>query len=68
MHINILSTNWITYKERTLTVIGVKGLMCYADGCAVRPAPFKVNDKTKHLEKANGTEPTEAEVEVLDKK
>jgi hypothetical protein len=61
-------SNWITYKEQMLTAIGARGLMWYADGCAVRPSLFKVHKKTKKLVKDDGTEPTEAEVEALDKK
>ncbi|OJA10444.1 hypothetical protein AZE42_05891, partial [Rhizopogon vesiculosus] len=60
--------NWITYKERMLTVIGARGLMRYVDGRAIKPKPFKFNFTTKKQEKDDGTEPTQTEIEDLDKK
>ncbi|OJA10271.1 hypothetical protein AZE42_11943 [Rhizopogon vesiculosus] len=46
-------TNWITYKERIR---------------AIKPKPFKFNFTTKKQEKDDGTEPTQTEIEDLDKK
>lgn len=53
-------SNWITYKEHTLTAIGAQGLMRYVDGQASKPEHF-LQDKD------DGT-PTEAWIEALDKK
>jgi len=61
-------TNWITYKERTLTAIGARGLMRYTDGRAKTPVMFKVDPKMNKLAKDDGTEPTQTEIEDLDKK
>ncbi|KAG1855654.1 hypothetical protein DFJ58DRAFT_659847 [Suillus subalutaceus] len=36
-------SNWITYKERTLTVIGAQGLMHYVNGHADKPKAFTIN-------------------------
>ncbi|OAX31360.1 hypothetical protein K503DRAFT_703816 [Rhizopogon vinicolor AM-OR11-026] len=60
--------NWITYKERMLTVIGARGLMRYTDGHKVKPIPFVFDTLTKKLKKPDGSEPTESEVEDLDDK
>ncbi|KAG1725590.1 hypothetical protein EDD22DRAFT_961596 [Suillus occidentalis] len=35
--------NWITYKERALTVIRARGLMRYLDGRVKEPAAYKTN-------------------------
>ncbi|KAG2056262.1 hypothetical protein BDR06DRAFT_858206, partial [Suillus hirtellus] len=48
-------TNWITYKERTLTAIRARGLMRYVDGRAVRPIPFLIDPKTGAVTKKDGT-------------
>ncbi|OAX32156.1 hypothetical protein K503DRAFT_702492 [Rhizopogon vinicolor AM-OR11-026] len=61
-------TNWITYKERVLTAIGARGLMRYADGRAVKPVLYKVDETTKEHKKADGSIATETEIEELDKK
>jgi hypothetical protein len=53
------SSNWITYKERTLT--GARGLMRYADGHAVRPVPFIIDEATKQAKKPDGSKPTETD-------
>ncbi|KAG1837103.1 hypothetical protein DFJ58DRAFT_734546 [Suillus subalutaceus] len=55
-------SNWITYKERTLTAIGARGLMHYITGCAVRPAPISLPQED------DGTEVTDAEIEAFEKK
>jgi len=60
-------SNWITYKERTLTAIGARGLMRYADGRAVRPVPFVIDETTKQAKKLDGSKPTETEIEALNK-
>jgi hypothetical protein len=61
-------TNWITYKERILTVIGARGLMCYVDGRAVKPVPYAVDATSGKTMKPDGKEATETEIEELDKK
>ena len=61
-------TNWITYKERILTVIGARGLMRYVDGRAVKPVPYAVDATTGKTMKPDGKEATETEIEELDKK
>jgi hypothetical protein len=52
-------SNWITYKEHTLTAIGARGLMCYVNGRARKPEPFP------HDEDEDGETPTEALIEAL---
>jgi hypothetical protein len=62
-------SNWITYKERTLTAISARGLMRYADGRALEPLPYPVDEKTGSLKpKADGSIPNEKEIEERDKK
>ena len=62
-------TNWITYKERILTMIGARGLMHYVDGRMVKPVPYTADPKTpSKMMKPDGTEATETEIEELDKK
>jgi hypothetical protein len=61
-------TNWITYKERTLTAIGARGLMRYVDSRAVQPIPFVVDVKTGAVTKPDGTPPSQTEINDLDKK
>ncbi|KAG1831651.1 hypothetical protein DFJ58DRAFT_634162, partial [Suillus subalutaceus] len=61
-------SNWITYKERTLMALGARGLMRYTEGRATKPLPFAVDASTKALTKADGTVPTQAEIDELDKK
>ena len=56
-------TNWITYKERTLTAIGARGLMRYADGRAIQPVPFVVDPKTNQPVKSDGTAATQTEID-----
>ncbi|KAG2345671.1 hypothetical protein BDR05DRAFT_864888, partial [Suillus weaverae] len=53
-------SNWITYKEQTLTAIGARGSMRYTDGRAIRPVPFQAK-------KPDGSKPMETEIEALDK-
>ncbi|KAG1849697.1 hypothetical protein DFJ58DRAFT_630787, partial [Suillus subalutaceus] len=55
-------SNWITYKERTLTAISARGLMRYITGRAVRPAPISLPQED------DGTEVTDAEIEAFEKK
>jgi hypothetical protein len=55
-------SNWITYKERTLTAIGARGLMRYVDGRASKPEHFPHDEDEDHKT------PTEARIEALDKK
>jgi hypothetical protein len=62
------SSNWITYKERTLTAISARGLMQYADGCAVEPSPYAISTLMELPEKPDGSNPTEKDVEEHDKK
>lgn len=61
-------TNWITYKERTLTAIGARGLMRYADGRARKPVPYAIDAKTRLPTKSDGTAATQDEIDALDKK
>ncbi|KIJ07081.1 hypothetical protein PAXINDRAFT_140222, partial [Paxillus involutus ATCC 200175] len=61
-------TNWITYKERMLTAIGARGLMRYADGRAKKPVPFAVDPTTGQATKADGTAPTQTEIDEQDEK
>lgn len=60
--------NWITYKERMLTVLGARGLMRYTDGRAVKPIPFAIDEKTKAVTKPDGSTPSQTEIDELDKK
>jgi len=60
--------NWITYKERMLTVIGTRGLMRYVDGRAVRPVPSPIDLKMSKLMKPDGLAAMDTEIEELDKK
>src|SRR5258705_699260 len=47
-------TNWITYKERLLTTIGVRGLMRYID-CRVKiPLPYQLDQSSKKIVKEDG--------------
>lgn len=48
-------SNWITYKERTLTAISARGLMRYVDGRAVEPLPYAISTLTGLLEKPDGS-------------
>src|SRR5882762_8154480 len=61
-------TNWITYKERMLTAIGVRGLMRYIDGRVKQPIPFALSPTTGEPLKADGKPATDVEIEVLDDK
>jgi len=61
-------SNWITYKERTLTAIGARGLMRYLDGRANEPTPFKLDANMGVLAKPDGSVPTQTEIDELDKK
>ncbi|KAG1852282.1 hypothetical protein DFJ58DRAFT_635001, partial [Suillus subalutaceus] len=61
-------SNWITYKERTLTAIGARGLMRFTNGQAYEPAPFALHKDTKTPIKADGTAPSPAEIDELEKK
>jgi hypothetical protein len=56
-------TNWITYKERMLTAISARGLMRYVDGRAVKPKPFKMDDKMGKLVKPDGQPASEDKIE-----
>jgi hypothetical protein len=60
--------NWITYKERILTMISARGLMCYIDSHAVKPIPYAVEATMGKMMKPDGKEATETEIEKLDKK
>jgi hypothetical protein len=60
-------SNWITYKERALTALGARGLMCYTDGRAVKPIPFTV-DSTGNTMKKDNTVATQTEIDKLDEK
>jgi hypothetical protein len=61
-------SNWITYKERILTVLGVRGLMWYINGRAVKPIPFVIDESMGAPKKANGSTPSQTKIEELDKK
>lgn len=61
-------SNWITYKERMLTALGARGLMCYTDGQAVKPIPFTIDKKTKAVTKPDGLTPSQTEIDKQDKK
>ncbi|OJA08694.1 hypothetical protein AZE42_12121 [Rhizopogon vesiculosus] len=61
-------TNWITYKERILTMIGARGLMRYVDGRAMKPVPYAVDPTKNKTMKPDGTPALETEIEELDKK
>jgi hypothetical protein len=61
-------SNWITYKERTLTAIGARGLMRYTDGRICEPIPFVIDPNTKAVKKPDGSTPTQTEIDELDKK
>src|SRR5882762_2412625 len=61
-------SNWVTYKERLLNVIGARGLMRYVDGRAREPLPFAISAKTQLPVKANGSTTTEEEQEAQDNK
>jgi hypothetical protein len=41
--------------------------MCYADGCAVRPVLFVINEATSKVMKLDGSKATQAEIEALNK-
>jgi len=60
-------SNWITYKERALTVIRARGLMQYLDGRAKEPAAYKTNAARESL-KPDGSKATETEIEELEEK
>ncbi|OJA09474.1 hypothetical protein AZE42_07140, partial [Rhizopogon vesiculosus] len=60
--------NWITYKERILTVIGARGLMRYVDGQATKPIPYALDAKTGKPVKPNGMPLTATEIKELDDK
>src|SRR5258705_10542415 len=59
-------SNWVTYKERLLNMIGARGLMRYVDGHALEPLPFAISAKTQLPVKADGTATTEQEQEAQD--
>lgn len=40
--------------------------MCYADGCAVMPACFIIDETTKQVTKPDGSKATETEIEAFD--
>jgi hypothetical protein len=61
-------SNWITYKERTLTAIGARGLMGHIDGRAIELISFDVDKTTKVVTKKDGTPATQTEIDELDKK
>jgi hypothetical protein len=61
-------SNWITYKERTLTAIGARGLMRHIDGRAIELISFDVDKTTKVVTKKDGTPATQTEIDELDKK
>jgi len=47
--------------------LGARGLMCYADGRAVKPIPFTVDSAGK-TKKPDGTKATQTEIDDLDEK
>jgi len=62
-------SNWITYKERTLTAISAQGLMRYADSHAVEPLPYPIDENTGSLApKPDGMIPTDTDIKERDKK
>ncbi|OJA12936.1 hypothetical protein AZE42_12827 [Rhizopogon vesiculosus] len=60
--------NWITYKERILTVIGARGLMWYVDGQATKPIPYALDAKMGKPVKPDSTPLTATETKELDNK
>ncbi|KAG1751729.1 hypothetical protein EDB19DRAFT_1903674 [Suillus lakei] len=61
-------SNWITYKEQMLTVIGVRGLMYCIDSYAVKLVLFMINPKMSMLLNPDGSAPTQTEIKELNKK
>jgi len=51
-----------------LMAISARGLMRYVDGRAVKPEPFKTDDKTGKLVKPDGKPASEDEIEERDMK
>src|SRR5258705_2825655 len=61
-------SNWVTYKERLLNVISVRGLMRYVNGRAAKPIPFEISMKTHLPVQVDGSVTTEEEQEAQDDK
>src|SRR5882762_747521 len=59
--------NWITYKERMLNVIGMRGLMRYVDGQVKQPIPFALDTSQTPLN-MSGKPAMDTEIKELDDK